>query len=134
MLDSQIAPRNTIVIAIGNLKQYTLLSVAGIDYGSVYALDSEFRSRWDDEKFYGDFRISPQRSRSTWSFADPAAYRKNTTNTNHYIMLPVTLTSSSPSAKAADTVAELILLHSFSLLGCVGGRCLEYSVVVSVKK
>lgn len=55
MLDSQIAPRNTIVIAIGNLKQYTLLSVAGIDYGSVYALDSEFRSRWDDEKFYRRF-------------------------------------------------------------------------------
>lgn len=49
-------------------------------------------------------------------------------------MLPITLTSSSPSAKAADTVAEFIFLHAFSLLGCVGGRCLEYSVVVSVKK
>lgn len=49
-------------------------------------------------------------------------------------MLPITLTSSSPSAKAADTVAEFVLLHSVSLLGCVGGRCLEYSVVMSVKK
>jgi len=55
LLDSCIAPRNTIVIAVGNLGKHTLLSVAGVDYGSVYALDSEFRSRWDDEKFYRRF-------------------------------------------------------------------------------
>jgi hypothetical protein len=55
LLDSNIAPRNTITIAVGHLGQYTVLSVAGIDYGSVYALDSEFRASWSDEKFYKRF-------------------------------------------------------------------------------
>jgi hypothetical protein len=55
LLDSNIAPRNTITIAVGHLGQHTVLSVAGIDYGAVYALDAEFRSRWSDEKFHQRF-------------------------------------------------------------------------------
>lgn len=55
ILDSMITPRNMITIASGHFGAFTCLSVCGIDRGAVYALDSEFRSRWPDEMFYERF-------------------------------------------------------------------------------
>lgn len=52
LLHSDVVPRNMVTIAVGHLGQFTVLSVAGVDYGSVYAFDSELRSRWSDEHFY----------------------------------------------------------------------------------
>lgn len=51
LLDSMITPRNMVTIGYGHRGKYTCLSVAGIDRGSVYALDSEFRVFWSDEEF-----------------------------------------------------------------------------------
>jgi hypothetical protein len=43
LLDSMIAPRNMVTNGTGHFAKYTCLSVAGIDHGSVYALDGELR-------------------------------------------------------------------------------------------
>lgn len=51
LLHSLITPRNMVTIAWGHFAKYTCLSVAGIDRGSVYALDGEFRGYWSDEEF-----------------------------------------------------------------------------------
>jgi hypothetical protein len=55
LLDSMIIPRNMVAISYGHFGMYTCLSFAGIDRGSVYALDSEFRVDWSDEEFYQRF-------------------------------------------------------------------------------
>jgi hypothetical protein len=55
LLNSMIAPRNMIVIGTGHFAKYTCLSIAGIDHGSVYALDGEFRAYWSDEEFHQRF-------------------------------------------------------------------------------
>lgn len=55
LVDSMITPRNMITIGYGHFGAYTCLSVAGIDRGSVYALDSEFRVYWSDEYFHQRF-------------------------------------------------------------------------------
>jgi hypothetical protein len=52
LLNSMITPRNMVTIAYGHFGAYTCLSIAGIDRGSVYALDSEFRVYWSDEEFH----------------------------------------------------------------------------------
>lgn len=52
LLDSLITPRNMITIGWGNFSMYTCLSIAGIDRGSVYALDGDFRVYWSDEEFH----------------------------------------------------------------------------------
>ncbi|HBE70125.1 MAG TPA: SMI1/KNR4 family protein [Planctomycetaceae bacterium] len=46
LLDSDITPRNMICIGHG---QTTCISVAGIDHGCVYALDTEMRYFWTKE-------------------------------------------------------------------------------------
>lgn len=51
LLDSLITPRSMITIGWGHFAKYTCLSIAGIDHGSVYALDGEFRCYWSDEEF-----------------------------------------------------------------------------------
>jgi SMI1-KNR4 cell-wall len=55
LLDSMITPRNMVTIGYGHFGAFTCLSVAGIDRGSVYALDSEFRVFWSDEEFHQRF-------------------------------------------------------------------------------
>jgi hypothetical protein len=55
LLDSMITPRNMVTIGSGHFAKYTCLSVAGIDRGSVYALDGEFRVYWTDEEFHQRF-------------------------------------------------------------------------------
>jgi hypothetical protein len=50
ILESEVTPRNIICIAHGHFGMTTCLSVAGIDYGSVYALDTEMRYFWDKAK------------------------------------------------------------------------------------
>ncbi|WP_236616005.1 SMI1/KNR4 family protein [Rhodopirellula europaea] len=55
LLDSMITPRNMITIGSGHFGSFTCLSIAGIDRGAVYALDSEFRSRWPDSRFHERF-------------------------------------------------------------------------------
>lgn len=55
MAHSMIAPRNMITVGSGHFCAFTCLSVCGVDRGAVYALDSEFRSRWPDELFYEPF-------------------------------------------------------------------------------
>lgn len=54
-LDSFIVPRNMVVIGYGHFSKDTCLSIAGIDRGSVYALDGEFRAYWDDDEFHQRF-------------------------------------------------------------------------------
>ncbi len=50
LLDSEITPRNMICIAHGHFGMTTCLSIAGLDHGSVYALDTEMRFFWDKAK------------------------------------------------------------------------------------
>ena len=49
LLDSSITPRNMICIGTGDFSAYTCLSIAGLDHGSVYSLDGEFRYYWEDD-------------------------------------------------------------------------------------
>lgn len=55
LLDSMITPRNMVTISYGHFGLYTCLSIAGIDRGSVYALDANFRVFWSDEEFLSRF-------------------------------------------------------------------------------
>jgi hypothetical protein len=48
LLDSGITPRNMICIAYGHFGMTTCVSVAGIDHGQVFALDTEMRFFWDE--------------------------------------------------------------------------------------
>lgn len=50
LLDSDVTPRNMICIGLGHFGMTTCLSIAGIDHGSVYALDTEMRYYWTSEK------------------------------------------------------------------------------------
>ena len=49
LLDSDVAPRNMICVAHGHFGMTTCISVAGIDHGCVYALDTEMRYFWTTE-------------------------------------------------------------------------------------
>ena len=55
LLDSDLTPRNMITIATGNLNKYVCLSVSGLDHGSVYTSDGDYRCFWDDEEFQQAF-------------------------------------------------------------------------------
>lgn len=46
-LDSAVTPRNMICVSFGNGGQTGCLSVAGLDHGQVFALDTQMRSYWD---------------------------------------------------------------------------------------
>ncbi len=63
LLDSMITPRNMVTIAYGHFGAFTCLSIAGIDRGSVYALDSEFRVYWSDEEFHQRFNAMAENIR-----------------------------------------------------------------------
>jgi hypothetical protein len=51
VIDSFMTPRNMITIGSGDFGMFTCLSVCGIDRGSVYGLDGEYRCFWPDEEF-----------------------------------------------------------------------------------
>ncbi len=49
LLNSTKAPRNMVCIGYGNFGMTTCLSVAGLDYGQIFALDTEMRFFWNHE-------------------------------------------------------------------------------------
>jgi hypothetical protein len=59
LLDSEKAPRNMICIGFGHFGMTTCLSVAGIDHGQVFALDTEMRFFWDNEILGGLPHLDP---------------------------------------------------------------------------
>ncbi|SFJ38564.1 SMI1/KNR4 family protein [Planctomicrobium piriforme] len=50
LLTSTVAPRNMICFSYGHFGMTGCLSIAGIDHGHVYALDTEMRYFWNDER------------------------------------------------------------------------------------
>jgi SMI1-KNR4 cell-wall len=50
LLNSTVAPRNMICIGYGHFGSTTCLSVAGLDHGHVFSLDTEMRFFWDQDK------------------------------------------------------------------------------------
>jgi hypothetical protein len=59
LLDSKIAPRNMICIGFGHFGMTTCLSVAGIDHGQVFSLDTEMRFFWDKKTLRGLPDLAP---------------------------------------------------------------------------
>jgi hypothetical protein len=49
LLDSRITPRNMICVGYGHFGATTCLSIAGLDHGHVFSLETEMRRDWDDE-------------------------------------------------------------------------------------
>lgn len=49
-LDSSVTPRNMICIGYGHFGMTTCLSIAGLDHGQVFALDTEMRFYWTEEE------------------------------------------------------------------------------------
>lgn len=49
LLDSNVTPRNMLCIGYGHFGMTTCLSVAGLDHGQVYSLDTEMRFFWQDD-------------------------------------------------------------------------------------
>jgi len=49
LLDSRVTPRNMICISYGHDGQTGCLSIAGLDHGLVFALDTKMRFYWDAE-------------------------------------------------------------------------------------
>jgi hypothetical protein len=49
LLDSGKAPRNMICISFGHFAMTGCLSIAGLDHGQVYSLDTEMRFFWDED-------------------------------------------------------------------------------------
>jgi len=47
LLDSDKAPRNMVCIGFGHFGMTTCLSIAGLDHGQVFSLDTEMRYFWD---------------------------------------------------------------------------------------
>jgi hypothetical protein len=52
LLDSDKAPRNMVCIGFGHFGMTTCLSVAGLDHGQVFSLDTEMRFFWDKETLH----------------------------------------------------------------------------------
>lgn len=59
LLDSTVTPRNMICIAYGSFGATTCLSIAGLDHGQVFSLDTEMRFYWDDSKLAGYPHLDP---------------------------------------------------------------------------
>lgn len=51
LVGSMIVPRNMILIGHGHFGADICLSIAGVDRGSVYVLDTEWQASWTDERF-----------------------------------------------------------------------------------
>jgi hypothetical protein len=49
LLDSTVAPRNMLCIGYGHFGRTTCLSVAGLDHGQIYSLDTEMRFFWGED-------------------------------------------------------------------------------------
>lgn len=49
LLASGKAPRNMVCIGFGHFGMTTCLSIAGLDHGQVFSLDTEMRFFWDDD-------------------------------------------------------------------------------------
>jgi hypothetical protein len=49
LLDSDVTPRNMICIGFGHFGRTTCLSVAGLDHGQVFSLDTDNRFYWNDQ-------------------------------------------------------------------------------------
>ncbi|HTN03714.1 MAG TPA: SMI1/KNR4 family protein, partial [Planctomycetaceae bacterium] len=49
LLNSTVTPRNMICIGYGHFGMTTCLSIAGLDHGQVFGLDTEMRYYWDEE-------------------------------------------------------------------------------------
>jgi hypothetical protein len=49
LLDSDVTPRNMICVSFGHAGQTGCLSVAGLDRGQVFALDTQMRFYWDGD-------------------------------------------------------------------------------------
>jgi hypothetical protein len=59
LLDSRKAPRNMVCVGYGHFGMTTCLSVAGIDHGKVFSLDTEMRFFWDEEILSGLPALDP---------------------------------------------------------------------------
>lgn len=49
LLDSDKTPRNMVSIGFGHFGMTTCLSVAGVDHGQIYSLDTEMRFFWGEQ-------------------------------------------------------------------------------------
>jgi len=49
LLTSTVTPRNMICIGYGHFGMTTCLSIAGLDHGQVFSLDTEMRYFWDED-------------------------------------------------------------------------------------
>lgn len=49
LLDSNVTPQNMACIGYGHFGMTTCLSIAGLDHGQIFALDTEMRYYWDNE-------------------------------------------------------------------------------------
>jgi hypothetical protein len=49
LIDSIVTPRNMICVGYGHFGMTTCLSVAGLDHGQMFSLDTEMRFYWDDD-------------------------------------------------------------------------------------
>lgn len=49
LLDSSVTPRNMICVGYGHFGMTTCLSIAGLDHGQVFSLDTEMRYYWNAE-------------------------------------------------------------------------------------
>jgi hypothetical protein len=58
-LTSAIVPRNMVCIGGGHLGSFVCISIAGLDHGSVYALDSDMRHFWGPEKLARFTQLAP---------------------------------------------------------------------------
>jgi hypothetical protein len=59
LLGSTVAPRNMLCIGYGHSGMTTCLSIAGLDHGQVFSLDTEMKFYWDEETLSGLPTLAP---------------------------------------------------------------------------
>lgn len=60
LLDSTITPRNMICIGYGHFGATTCLSIAGLDHGQIFSLDTELRFYWDESDIARYPHLAPE--------------------------------------------------------------------------
>ena len=60
LLESDVTPRNMICIGYGDFGATTCLSVAGLDHGRVFSLDTEMRFFWDQARLSRYPNLDPE--------------------------------------------------------------------------
>ena len=60
LLDSTITPRNMICIGYGHFGATTCLSIAGLDHGQVFSLDTEMRFYWGESEIARYPHLAPE--------------------------------------------------------------------------